>query len=61
MFSLVSLAKSGFVDLQGVMQGSSVFPSFAQGMKWNEDSGRKGVKGCVCRSVFADIDQCVIL
>ena len=37
MFSLVSLAKSGFVDLQGVMQGSSVFPSFAQGMKWNED------------------------
>lgn len=30
-------------------------------MKWNEDSGRKGVKGCVCRNVFADIDQCVIL
>jgi len=25
MFSLVSLAKSGFVDLQGVIQGSSVF------------------------------------
>lgn len=25
MFSLVNLAKSGFVDLQGIIQGSSVF------------------------------------
>lgn len=61
MFSLVNPAKSGFVDFQGIIQGSFVFSGLAWEMKWNEGSGRKGVKGSVCRNVFADIDQWVIL
>lgn len=37
------------------------FQAFAWEMKWKEDLGRKGVKGCVCKNVFVDIDQWVIL